>query len=577
MKATIRILAVLLVAIMMIGIFAGCQQQTNPTTKPADKPTGGNDGTTGEKVLEPKTISIMVNANGYDDFDFQRFVDGETNIYPWFMEKCKEFNLTVEWILVESDQYDTAVQTTLADPDTMPDMMYLGNKEALALQAAEAGIILDMQTVLEYSNGTASAWFEANPHYFARSQYMGKNWWHGSYQDVTWQGEIVPLGGGCPTGPQLREDWINALIAKGYTKYEDVANWPDTLEEMGQFIQDCQDADVNGNELKDECLFAYFDKPGRATGIEKYFGVPQHEFAPDFISGELVTFWEAEGVKDYFKAILDFTAKGYIPADIVGVKASSTKFLSNNKVAVYDTYFCNSWSLKQEYVPEGAETPKFSGMMMDTTVHPLGYLGRDAAPTMDNNITVFSANADPEACCRILDMIISREWNDMILYGTEGDSYFINNKGEKVMVESEDIQSAVVSTNACIGRGVFSFGVFQQIGQYAYAPEEDAAYAQAISDNAYTQFSAAMPCTPTIPNQINAFLSVTTEDEAAVINELEGDYLTTSAELYVKIVTGVLDVDKDWDTIMGELKSAGYEEIKAVYEARWERFKEANG
>ena len=577
MKATIRILAVLLVAIMMIGIFAGCQQQTDPTTKPADKPTGGNGTTAGDKPLEPKTISIMAVADGYDGFDIQRFVDGETNIYPWFMEKLKEFNLTVEWVLIESDQYDTAIQTTLADPDTMPDMIYLKNNEALALQAAEAGIILDMQTVLEYSNGTASGWFEANPAYFARSQYLGKNWWHGSYQKVTWEGEEVALGGGCPTGMQIREDWIDILIEKGHTKYEDLANWPDTIDELAEFIKLCQDEDVNGNGLKDETHFAYWDKPGRATGIEKFFGVPQHEFAPDFISGELVTFWEAEGVKDFFKTVIAWGEQGIINPDLLGVKASSTTYLSNNRVAAYDTYFCNNWSLKQEYVPEGAATPKFSGIMIDNAVHPLGYLGRDAAPSMDNNITVFSANADPDACCRILDMIMSEEWKTMILYGTEGDSYSINNKGEIVMFESEDSQSAVVSTNACTGRGVFSFGVFQQIGEYAYALEEDAAYAQAISAKAYEQFSKAMPATPRIPNQINGYLAVTTEDEAAVINELEADYLTTSAELYVKILLGQLDVDKDWDTIMSELKAAGYEEIKAVYEARWERFKEANG
>jgi hypothetical protein len=140
------------------------------------------------------------------------------------------------------------------------------------------------------------------------------------------------------------------------------------------------------------------------------------------------------------------------------------------------------------------------------------------------------------------------------------------------MFESEDSQSAVVSTNACTGRGVFSFGVFQQLGNYAYALEEDAAYAQKISEKAYEQFSKAMPSTPRIPNQTAAFLSVTTEDEAAVINELEADYLTTSAELYVKILLGQLDVDKDWDYIMGELKAAGYEEIKAVYQARWDRY-----
>ena len=186
------------------------------------------------------------------------------------------------------------------------------------------------------------------------------------------------------------------------------------------------------------------------------------------------------------------------------------------------------------------------------------------------------ANADPEACARLLDLIMSEEWKTMILYGTEGDSYGYDKDGNIRMFESEDSQSAVVSTNACTGRGVFSFGVFQQIGDYVYNLEEDAAYAEKTV-RMKAQFDAAMPSTPRIPNQVNAFLSVTTEDEAAVINEWEADYLTTSAELYVQLLTGKLDVDADWDYVMEELKKVGYEEIKAVYEARWERFKASIG
>ena len=45
MKLT-RIFALVLVLVMALGIFAGCQQTTDPTNKPGDKPTGGNDGTT---------------------------------------------------------------------------------------------------------------------------------------------------------------------------------------------------------------------------------------------------------------------------------------------------------------------------------------------------------------------------------------------------------------------------------------------------------------------------------------------------------------------------------------------------
>ena len=47
MKLT-RIFALVLVLVMALGIFAGCQQTTNPTTKPnsGNNVTNGNDGTT---------------------------------------------------------------------------------------------------------------------------------------------------------------------------------------------------------------------------------------------------------------------------------------------------------------------------------------------------------------------------------------------------------------------------------------------------------------------------------------------------------------------------------------------------
>ena len=579
MKATLKVLALLLVAVMMIGMFAGCQQPTPPTTtaKP-NEGTNGNDGTT-EKTLEPKTLKCMVIATSYDNFDFQRFIDGETNIYPFFMEQLKEKNLTIEWQLIQNDQFDVALQTTLADPDTMPDYIWLdGGNQSLATACATQGLFLDIQTILEYSDGTASGWHKENPAYFALTQYAGKNWWIGEYGTVFWGGEEVPVAGGCPTGMQLREDWLDILKVK-YPEYETTAGWPDTIEELGLFVQRCQEEDVNGNGIiGDETLFAYFEKPGRSNGIEKYFGVPQTEFVPNLLTGELDTFWEAENVKEYLKTLIEWGNKGWIDPALLGVKASSTKYLSNNKVALYDTYFCNTYSLKPEYVPEDAEKPKFSGCLIDTTVHPDGYYGHDQAPGYDNRMACFSANADPEACARLLDILYSEEWRDMLEYGTEGDSYFVNNAGEKVLVEADDIMSARTNTDACIGRGVFSFNVFPQMGGDPYHLEEDAELASLVSEKCREQFDKAMEikeiryCNMPLTN-----MTAMTEEEAAVIAELETDYLTTSAELFVKILKGELNVDTDWDAIMQELKDAGYEEIKAVYAARFERFLTAMG
>ena len=165
----------------------------------------------------------------------------------------------------------------------------------------------------------------------------------------------------------------------------------------------------------------------------------------------------------------------------------------------------------------------------------------------------------------------------MLVYGTEGDSYFTNNAGEKVLVASDDIQSARISTNACIGRGVFSFNVFPQMGN-TYALEEDAQIATDISEKCREQFDWAMDvAVPMYINQITGYLAVSTEEEAAIVAELEADYLTTSAELYVKLLTGKLDVDADWDAVMQELKDAGYDKLKAVYQARWDRYAEVLG
>ena len=92
MKTTVRILSLLLVAVLMVGLFAGCQN-SNPTT------TGKPDGTTAAGKKELKKITVMVRNTTFGfDFDLNDFEN--TNVYPAYKAICEKYGLDIEWKLI---------------------------------------------------------------------------------------------------------------------------------------------------------------------------------------------------------------------------------------------------------------------------------------------------------------------------------------------------------------------------------------------------------------------------------------------------------------------------------------------
>ena len=568
MNATFKILALLLVAVMMIGIFSGCQNAT-PSTTPAVTTSGeDSDGTTVSDKKDVKKLTIMVMNSAGGDFDLNNF--SQTNVYTGYMALLEKYGLEIEWQIIEEDQYNTALTTTLASGlEEMPDAMFLGGLDVNSkLSAVESGLFLPIQDVLEYSDGTAKKFYDEHPLYFGKNNYKGKTYWFGEYSVITMNGEPTALGMGAPTGMNLREDWLRAL-----GMLDDI---PNTIDEIESYILACQAADLNQTGVVDEYHVMYGDSISRSDGVKNYYGVPSGHFAVNLQTKQIETPWENANVKEYLKKLVDWINKGVISQDMIGATSAST-WRKNNKTASYSSYYCDNWSFVGCPVPDGAEKCIIIGTFPDKSVHPNAYIGHDSVPQLDVRCFAFASDCDPEAAGRLMDMLISDEYNQLLYWGTEGDSFAFNSAGEKVHFEGSHLHTAPGSQpTSCTGRPLLSFGVFPEATNSVSIEQDIAECAETeLMEYGYRE---GMKWDVVYPNQPAAFLAVPTQEESETLVELETDYTTIADEIYVQILMGQIDIDTEWETkVMEPLKAAGLEQIKAIYQARLDRYFSAAG
>ena len=566
-----KILAMLLALLMIVGMFAGCAEtQTNPTTT-AKKDEPGTT-TTKEKIPEELTLTILCSNDLQGELDF---ADRENwNVWPAFVKMCEDRNLTIEFKCVERDQYANQLTMALAgDESEMPDAVWLGAESimstAMRVECVQEGLFYPIDDILPYSDGTFSTWMENYPAYAARTSYTdGKLYWVGEYQEVKYYGETVELGHGAPKGIQVRLDWLDAL---GYTEI------PNTLDEIEQFIIDCQEADLNGTGVKDEVFLQGLTNI-QNCGINVYYGVPRNAFAFDLNSGEVVSPWYHKNAKEMIAKIQDWLAKGLIPEDRIGKSSGTTAYRTANKVAVYDTYHCDNWSLGVTVVPEGAAKAVFIGTNPDKTLYPDAYMATDSAPTMDNRSFAFTkALSHPAAAAALLDIMASEEFKELIHWGTEGESFIVVN-GNKQLINGADSYENAAETNIMVGQAVFSFGILPTMGNtYDLISDEDLCSVDPTG-RMRKQFQAAYKEYPVVyPDQPAAYYAIPTPEENEYLAAHEADFSQLSGEIFVSFLTGERDLEKDWDSAIAELEAAGLKDLLEIYQARADRFAEKTG
>lgn len=580
-----RVFALLLVAVMAIGMFAGCAPAETKTPETNGNPTGttGN-GTTADPygpVPETLELKIMI-ANDSSSFDFNN--REEYNVWAPFAAMCAEKNLEITWEVIEKDQYQNALVGYLAGPkDDMPDAFWMDEKTistALRVQLAGNGRLFALEDILPYSDGTASGWYEANPTYQARTAIDGKTYWVGEYQDVVWNGEVVPMGAGAPKGITFRLDWYNKLVELGAWDDEGVG-YPNTADELQLFIKACQENDVNESGEVDEWMSGAYIADITSCFINNLYGVPRQHFGIDLTAGTVTAAWKADGAKAMMTELIEWYNEGLLDDRMVGATSGSTATRNGNNTAVYSAYFNDNWGFANTVVPEGADRAVVIGVIPDTTVHPDAYIASDAAPTMDNRSFAFTANlSHPAAAAALLDIITSEEWHVLTQWGTEvtdglgaastSGSYFINDAGEYEYVDAP-LGTGNGDSFLTYGRNLFCYYALPWIGN-TYDLKEDEVCCDDEDGKMLEQFlTARNEWTLDHPDQPASYLSVPTDEETMLLSQFEADYQALSKEIWYELITGDRDIE-DWDEIIEELDEAGMSDIEAVYQARFDRF-----
>ncbi len=562
MKATtLRVLALLLVAIMMVGMFAGCAQETPTTTNKPGSTTGSTSST--KKEIKELTIQMENACGGEVDF---LWALTNTNVGPVATALLEEYGVKINWVPVESDQYGTFLTTTFAGGlAEMADIVYVGaNNMTLMQEAVASELLLPIQDILEYSDGTAKAIYDNFPNYFGKNNLEdGKTYWIGEIQTVSYYGEELELGRAAPTTMCARTDWLEALDMEV----------PSTLEELEAYIQACQDNDLNGNGQKDEILATRWSNGWTRTGIEEYYGVSTNgDFPVNLKTGKVVATWKQDGIKDVIKKIQEWYAKGYVhPEAFTG--GSSGAMQRNNQAALVYTYSCDNWSVASWNSYEGCEDSALIACNPDLTVHPNAYVGHDGNPQLDVRNLCFSADADPEACARFLDCISSDEWLEMIVWGVEGES-FVEVDGVKMPVgNASDYTSPATQPQATNGHAIFAQNAIPNV----YKPfdcYEDSLLC-ATEDILARYEEGLLEYEVVFANQANAYLAVATEEELEILNEYTEGFTTLSKTTLMQVLTGQIDIDTEWESkVIEPLKAAGMDELEAVYQARLTRYLE---
>lgn len=291
-----RKIALLLTAVMVTGMFAGCGNRQSSSAS-----TGGSSTTTASslenadpnfKYDEPVTLSSFFEISPTIMSDF----DQETVVNSLYYQRLKErTNISIDWKWFAANTTDDSVQkksVAIASGD-IPDFMIV-NSSQLALLAKSDLINRDIGKIFEaYASDTLMDWTTGEG--------------DAALESARDKGDIIaiPLVDSSIDGADvlwIRRDWINKLGLE----------MPKTMEDLYNVMVAFRDQDPDGNGQNDTLGMVFHNNflsvgLGDATGVFNGFGAYPEQWIDDG-SGKL-EYGVAEA--DTNKEALNYLAKLY--------------------------------------------------------------------------------------------------------------------------------------------------------------------------------------------------------------------------------------------------------------------------
>ena len=541
MRTSKKLLALLLAA-MMTASLAACGSDDSGSTPAADNGTAASDngGTAAETPTEPTEVQLPL-ADG-ESLSYFISLDANASIVvtdyndnEFFQALEEKTGVHIEWQMSSSADTLTNFNLMIAS-NQLPDMFYGSQYYSEGMDAGiDDGYFLDLTDLVPEYMPNYSARLAADP--------------QAQIDTVTDSSRIASIYALYtePQGPwlgmQIRQDWLQKCGLDMPVTY---ADWEEVLtpfkDQMGATAP--LSVTFNGTDTM---------TGGMAAG---YGVIGTWQLGED---GKVMYGPYSENWKQYVTMMHDWFEKGLIDPDFMTQSAfmvDMTSVITGKTGAWISMYTMPSLYEASSEDPDMYIVPITPPVQNEGDELHIRY--RD---TYVGITTTLSATSDNwELSLRWLDYLFSDEGSMLANYGVEGDTYTLDDSGNPVF------------TDKVLANEDFSFSQAQ--GSFLMPPSSVACYYDWTRELAsvpekdvtsYDVWSAAGQDW-TLPT-----LSLT-QDESVDRADIMGDVDTYVQEKTTQFITGVLDIDTEWDTYMSDIASMGIDEAIAITQAAYDRY-----
>lgn len=522
-----RVLSAILAALMVVTLFAGCNDGGAGTKSNLDMSAlEGLEYPMASKELLTLTAHYPKFVGEYAD------INGEQVETVYHVAK-ERTNIMLE-TTVGKDQEETQAFNLMLLEERIPDIVK-GSKANVDAAGYQEGVMVDLLPYVtdpEIMPNLAKI-YEEHPEYLAA---------------VTAPDGAVYF---CPKlreeGPTqawyTREDWMEKLGLEHPKTFEDFVNVMDAFRNQ----------DPNGNGKKDEVPYH-----GDVTHLFYFFGLNGNRNWDIDENDKIYMPKLTENYKTALKTIADWYKKGYVDQEIYTRKNSRGELWGSNTGGMTFNWFSSTMSYNNQI----KNVPGFhiSVMMPPENIHGEAYCHSPGDVVTTEGWGVSIHNEHLAETLRYIDFWYSDEGSCLNAMGIEGRDWMLDENGNpKYTTYATNYEGGApqfVRDIGCVGIGYYMRQKWLLSGMTDEAKAGNQAYIDA-------DFTCKL-----VPKY------TFTDEEQEVIDKKWTACDTYISEYQQKAIMGVVDVDATWDEFIAQVKKMGIDECVKVHNAAYERYNE---
>ena len=563
-----KILALLLALVMVLSLATGCAskpEKQNDAPEDDGKHVADHSDDGEENTANPSLISGAESLEGdlssHWLCDEKKTLtvctyDGVNSTYlppsndEWFWSTLEAYtNVHIDWEISPIAGYDEIINTRLSAGVDLADII-MSNSVRATQNAGDNGIFVDLLPYWDTCFANTKNYFDridvdlmelvTNPN---GKVYSLPNTLNPTEGHITFMYNTL---------------WMNELGAEV----------PKTLDEFTALMYKMQEAgDLNHNGLDDEVVLTsasittLMSVLGNAFNLEIYEGWDAFDADAE---GKVFNEYTSENMKECLKYMNKLYADGILDPEISYMSADDMgEKIANDRVGcfVYYSGFAVSYGMLTSYglADPMAECYTLGLPLASEWNGNEGYFVRRTVAYGNTGASITTECDDPELAARWLDVLYADPtilWARV--YGKEGETYQYDENG--------NVQ--LLATNQYGEWDPFYLGIGQISLPFIQTTEELCLESRQWYLDEYELMRQCRWISASVPKT-----SIFNEEEAMLRDEVNSEVTSYWFEWRDKFVTGMVDIETDWETYVNSINGVGLKQLTDVWQMVYDRIK----